>query len=101
LVEPRASYRLSFAARTREVVSAGLPLVVVTDAGDDTRQPLGRPVVLPQGTSPWQDYVVEFTTDEATSAVLISVRRQDCPSSPCPIFGQVWLDDFSIRKASP
>ena len=101
LVEPRASYRLSFAARTHEVVSAGLPLVMVTDAGDDTGRPLGRPSVLPQGTSPWQDYAVEFTTNEATSAVLISVRRQSCPVSPCPIFGRVWLDDFSIRKASP
>jgi len=101
LVEPRVSYRLNFAARTREVVSAGLPLVTVTDAADSTHQPLGPSVVLPQGTSPWQDYSVEFKTTEATSAVLISVGRQGCPTAPCPIFGQVWLDDFSLRKASP
>lgn len=99
LVEPRTRYQLRFAARTQEIVSAGRPLIIITDAGSDNEQPLGQSVTLPQGTSGWQDYTIEFAAGDATRAILISVRRQNCNSYPCPIFGRVWLDDFSIQIA--
>lgn len=98
LVEPRTRYQLRFAARTQEIITAGRPQIMVTDAGSNNESPLGQPVALPQGTNGWQDYTIEFDTNETASAVLISVRRQNCNSYPCPIFGRAWLDDFSIRK---
>lgn len=99
LVEPRTHYQLRFAARTQDIVSAGRPLIMITDAGSDDEQPLGQSVTLPQGTSGWQDYTIDFATGDATRAILTSVRRQKCNSYPCPIFGRVWLDDFSIEIA--
>ncbi len=97
LVEPNARYHLRFAARTEELATVGLPLLMVADAGSNDGRLLGPTVVLPRGTIEWQDYTIEFTTGNATSAVLIGLRRQSC-GPPCPIFGRVWLDDFSVQK---
>lgn len=98
LVEPAARYQLRFAARTENLVSGGLPIVVMTDAVSNDARVLGAAVTLPQGTNSWQDYSIEFTTASATTAVLLSVRRQNCSNPLCPIFGRVWLDDFSMRR---
>jgi tetratricopeptide (TPR) repeat protein len=96
LVEPNARYRLRFSARTDQLVTGGLPLVVVTDPSD--ARPLAQSEAFAQRTSPWRDYEVEFTTGKDTQAVLIALRRQACSSVPCPVFGRVWLDDFSIQR---
>jgi Tfp pilus assembly protein PilF len=97
LVEPNARYRVGFAARTEQVVMGGLPELVVSDAGKSGRV-LARGPSLPAGTNGWNDYAVEFTTGGETPAVLVSVRRSNCKAGPCPAFGRVWLDDFSLRK---
>jgi hypothetical protein len=98
LVEPNARYQLRFAARTEKLLSGGLPVVVLTDASSSDGRALGTAVALPQGTSAWQEYFIEFTTGSTTNAVQINVRRQNCSSSLCPIFGRAWLDDFSVRR---
>lgn len=95
-VEAKTIYRLGFAARTQEMVTGGLPLVVLTDAGDGAA--VGQSTSLPRGTSGWNDYTVEFTTGGTTNAVLIAIRRQNCTSAPCPIFGSAWFDEFTLRK---
>lgn len=96
LVAPNAHYQLAFAARTESIVSGGLPRVVVMDASDN--QVLGSPVNLPQQTGNWQNYTIDFNSKETTTAILISCARASCPTSPCPIFGRLWLDNFSLRK---
>jgi tetratricopeptide (TPR) repeat protein len=98
LVEPNARYRLSFAARTQEVVSGGLPLFVVIDKNSKDNRVLGQSKALPKGSSNWQDYSLEFATDNETRAILISLQRESCGPDPCPIFGRLWLDNFSIQK---
>lgn len=98
LVEPKARYRLHFASRAEEMVTGGLPVVTVSDASSSGPRSLAESSPLPQGSSPWQDQTIEFTTGDQTSAVLISVVRQGCGSGPCPIFGRLWLDQFSLEK---
>ena len=98
LVEPNTRYRLRFAARTQEIVTGGLPVIVVADASDVAAHRLAQSATLPPGTSQWQDYTVEFMTEKAVSAVIISLQRQNCSSAPCPIFGRLWLDEFSLQK---
>jgi len=97
LVEPKARYRLSFAARTRDMVTGGSPLVAVTDASDE--RVLAQSTSLPRGTSGWRDYVLDFVTTEKTSAVLIQIQRQGCEDIPCPVFGYVWFDTFTLEKS--
>jgi Tfp pilus assembly protein PilF len=99
LVKPNTRYYLKFAARTQDVVTGGPPLVTLIDASSSDRRVLAQSPSLQQGTSVWQDYIVEFTTPPATEAVTINIIRVTCPGSVCPIFGRVWLDDFSLHDA--
>ena len=96
LVEPGARYRLSFSARTKELVTGGLPFVQVSTATKG--EALASSPTLAPGTSDWRDYSVEFNSPPAVEAVLLSLRRQPCTSSPCPAFGSVWLDAFELKK---
>lgn len=98
LVEPKTHYRLRFAAREQGLVTGGLPFVSVKDPGSKDDRPLAQSKALPQGTSPWSDYTLEFTTGNETSAILMSLQRLNCGGGPCPIFGNLWLDDFSLQK---
>ncbi|MBD0370066.1 MAG: carbohydrate binding domain-containing protein [Pyrinomonadaceae bacterium] len=97
VVEPNSRYRLRFSAKTQDVVTAGAPLVVVSDAGDKAQQ-LAQSEALSKNTDGWRDYAVEFATGKETNAVRISVQRQACTGQPCPIFGSLWLDDFILEK---
>ena len=100
VVEPNMPYRLSFAVRTEELVTGGLPLVSVTDASSKENLTLAHSAPFKQSSAQWQEYTVEFTTGNATSAVVISLHRQNCSRDPCPIFGRLWLDDFILRERS-
>ncbi len=100
LVEPNMRYRLRFNARTEEIVTGGLPLISVSDAGGKDSSALASSPQLPQSSDGWHEYSIDFTSSKTTSAVLISVLRQNCSSGPCPAFGRMWLDDFVIQKIS-
>lgn len=94
LVAPQTRYQLQFAARTRKIVAGGLPIVVVRDAAAGRQ--LAHSAPLPAGDSNWRSYNLEFTTEPATRAILITIERQNCTTTPCPIFGQTWFDDFRL-----
>lgn len=98
LVEPNARYRLRFSVRTEELVSGGLPFIAVMDAGGKDSRLLAQSAPFPPKTSAWQDESVEFTTGKDAQAIVVALQRESCSSNPCPIFGRVWLDDFSLQK---
>ena len=105
LVEPGKHYRLNFSARTQEIVTGGLPFVSIVSASND--KPMAKAPPLPAGTNPWAFSSVEFTPDGDTNAVWIKLVREPCSANPCPIFGVIWLDSFSLEtlhdgeKAAP
>ena len=96
LVEPNSRYQLHFVARTESIVSGGLPRVAVADAGN--KEILGQTNAFPEAVSAWQDYTLDFGSHHSTGAVQITLQRERCTKSPCPIFGRLWLDNFSFRK---
>jgi hypothetical protein len=96
LVEPRTRYQLQFAARAEDLVSGGLPYLIVYNATDGSI--LGQTGLFPRQATEWQDYVLDFNSAENTSTIQLTLRRFPCGKSPCPIFGHLWLDDFSLRK---
>jgi tetratricopeptide (TPR) repeat protein len=99
LVEPNSRYRLTYAARTKEIVSGGLPLVALFDADVKEKSvPLAQDSPLPQSSNGWREYTFEFQTGAATRAIEISLQRQNCGGTLCPIFGSLWLDDFILQK---
>jgi hypothetical protein len=97
LLEPSRRYRINFASRSQGVVSGGLPYLVVMDASNTPKQ-LGQSPALAKGTTDWHLYNIEFTTTEKTGAVMLSVQRENCTTSPCPIFGSLSLDSFSVEQ---
>ena len=97
LVKPSTRYRLNFAARTQEIVTGGLPLAIISDlAGPGKR--LAESPALPQKSTDWQVVSFDFQTEPKTDAITLSIQRKNCTTSPCPIFGSIWLDSFSIEE---
>lgn len=96
LVEPNTRYQLNFSVRTESLVSGGLPLIRIVDPV--TNEVLGQTNSFSETAVNWQEYFVEFTTKETTGAILVVLQRQRCANDACPIFGGLWLDNFSLRK---
>jgi len=96
VVDPNTSYRLSFAVKTKDLVTGGPPVIVVNDATNN--QLLGKSDNFPTATTPWTKLSFDFTTLPTSQAAVIRLQRNNCDSSPCPIFGTLWLDEFSIEQ---
>jgi hypothetical protein len=96
LVEPSRRYKINFTSRSQDVVTGGPPLLVVSDASGDQKR-LGQSAPLSKGTTDWQFSSFEFTTGPTTSAVVLSLQRENCSTSPCPVFGSISLDSFSLE----
>lgn len=92
LVQPETAARLHFAARVEDVVTGGAPIVVVTDAATGRTLAASDPI----SDDGWRDHELTFNIPAGTHAVRIIVRRQRCAQMPCPAFGRVWLDSFSL-----
>jgi O-antigen ligase/tetratricopeptide (TPR) repeat protein len=92
--EPSARYRLTFSARTKELVMGGPPYVCIVSAAK-SGETLAAAQPLPAGTTEWRDISLEFNAP-ASGAVRVVLARQPCTSSPCPAFGSVWLDAFEL-----
>jgi tetratricopeptide (TPR) repeat protein len=95
-VEPGALYRLTFSARTKELVTGGLPFVGVVSAAKSGGA-LAESATLPASTDGWQEFALEFTAP-AAGAVRVALMRRPCAAAPCPAFGGVWLDAFELRR---
>jgi hypothetical protein len=96
IVEPSTHYRLSFAARTKDIVTGGLPMVIVNDVTSEGKR-LGHTPRVKQDVNDWEIFTCEFSTSPTTQAVTISLQRESCTTSPCPILGSLWLDSFSLE----
>ena len=99
LVHPGQKYRVQFAVRTRDLVTGGLPVVTVTDAA--TGQIMANSETIRASANEWINLSFDFHTLPASKAVSLNLQRNRCSSSPCPIFGQVWIDTVLIDEAGP
>ena len=94
IVEPGSQYELRFSVRTENLVGGDLPRFFVLDAASRTSLVQSTDF---DRTSNWREYVLPFNTGVQTETVRLLLQRQ-CATSPCPIFGRLWLDRFSLRK---
>jgi len=97
-VEPGAQYRLEFYARTKDLRTAGQPIIEVVDANTDALLAASR--ALSVGTNDWQSVAIDFKTSPKTEAVTIRTGRAPCGADSggvCPIFGIIWYDDFTLQ----
>ncbi|HKR22299.1 MAG TPA: carbohydrate binding domain-containing protein [Pyrinomonadaceae bacterium] len=98
IVEPQKRYRISFAVRTKDLVTGAPPIFAVSDAGDNTR--LGQSEAFPTPSSDWQTIRFEFSTTPSTQAILLDFTKVEAACTPCPIYGELWLDDFLIEDVT-
>jgi tetratricopeptide (TPR) repeat protein len=98
LVEPATHYRLLFSVRTKDLRSAGTPVLEVVSASDGSVIGASKPLAL--GTSDWQQIEIDFTTGAQTEAITLRTNRASCATEDavCPIFGTVWYDDFNLQR---
>lgn len=96
LVTPNTKYELQFSARNESIVGGSVPQIFVLDAV--SRSAIGQSAALTGTIEGWRSYVVPFVSSPQTKAVRIAIERQSCSSTPCPIFGRLWLDSFSLRR---
>ena len=96
IVEPERTYHVSFSVKTKELITGGPPVIIVSDATNN--QLLGKSENLPTATSSWTQLNFDFTTLPTSQAAVISLQRNNCDSSTCPIFGTLWLDQFRIEQ---
>lgn len=94
MVERNTDYQLYLAYRTEQLVSGGLPTILILDAND--KKVLGQTDALPQTTDGWRYFEIKFSTG-STSAVQITLQRKPCSTPQCPIFGKLWLDAFELQ----
>ena len=99
IVKPGETYRLSFSVKTKDLVTGGPPVIVVNDASND--QLLGKSENFPTATTSWSELTFSFTTLPTSEAAVIRLQRNNCDTSPCPIFGTLWLDGFSFEQTDP
>jgi hypothetical protein len=96
VVEPGKTYRVSFAVKTKNLVTGGPPLITVKDGTNN--QLLGKSQNFPTATTPWVTLNFEFTTLTTSQAAVVRLDRNNCDTTPCPIFGTLWLDQFHIEQ---
>lgn len=94
VLKENAPFRLEFAFLADNLVSAANPSIVVSDA--EFSEIVARYELKNSATKSWQKVSLDFRAP-ASGVALISVVRESCQMSPCPIFGQIGLDSFQVR----
>lgn len=99
IVEPNTQYRFECYARTRDLITGGTPVIQIFGAMD--HEPLGTSAPLPDGNNEWQPVTIEFRTGPGMEGALVRLARASCGKDAlCPIFGNVWYDDFTLQHSS-
>jgi tetratricopeptide (TPR) repeat protein len=98
VIAPERRYRISFGVRTKDIVTGGPPAIVVKDAVTNER--LGQSEAFPTPSSNWQTMQFEFSTRPGTQAILLEFTRVADACTPCPIFGELWIDDLVIADVT-
>lgn len=95
IAKPGQTYGLNFALKTRDIVTGGTPVLVIADAKSGV---VSKSASLPMDSALWQKQSIQFTTPANCEAIILKLGRNECQSAPCPIFGTLWLDSFSIEE---
>ncbi len=93
VVEPNKKYKLRFWLRTENLKSAGVPMIEILNANNDST--IARSQPFPTGTSDWQQVNIEFAAPDACNGISIRTIRAAC-GEECPITGIFWYDDFVL-----
>ncbi|MGQ0541515.1 MAG: O-antigen ligase family protein [Blastocatellia bacterium] len=94
-IKPGRNYVIGFAYKTNDIVTGGLPIIQIIRRDADS-QVLATEITLLPNSGNWTHASVSVESDSTTEALEIRLSRKTCPQGICPIFGTIWMDDFSI-----
>jgi len=96
-VVPNTSYDFECFVKTSKFQSGGPLIVQILDANEGTS--LATSESAPNGDNDWIRVALTFKTGAKTDGVTVRIVRSSCEDATvCPIFGNVWYDDFSITR---
>lgn len=100
VVEKNRRYQLIFSYKTSEIITGGVPIlkIILKKPDSETSESVAGETKFSLKEKVWVRSSIEFETDDLTEAVEIRLTRQTCPETICPIFGNLWLDDFYLQK---
>jgi O-antigen ligase len=96
VVEKNHYYRLTFVYRTDKITGGSPPVLqlILKQAGNDE---MFKEIKLAENSGDWVKYSIPIETDNQVEALEIRLARQNCKESLCPIFGRLWLDNFTLQ----
>jgi tetratricopeptide (TPR) repeat protein len=96
-VQKETSYDFECYVKTASFQSGGPLTIQILDANTGaTLASSGSPA---SGDNDWTRVGLSFKTVDKTEAITIRLYRSGCGDGvACPIFGNVWYDDFSINR---
>jgi tetratricopeptide (TPR) repeat protein len=96
-VEKNTTYDFECYVKTAKFQSGGPLTVQILDANGGAS--LATSDSAASGDNDWSRVALNFKTSDKSEAVTIRIYRGSCGENvPCPIFGNVWYDDFSIKR---
>ena len=98
-VRKNARYKLSFSYRSNAIISGGAPVVqIVTQQAEGTGE-VQEAELLPDQVQ-WAQKTLSFETNDKTEAIDVILTKRACYDPKCPIFGELWVDNFEIIELS-
>ena len=96
LVTPEpGEYGFSFGYRTRELTT-GSSLVCRLVARDHSDERIMKEIPLPASDGKWTTISSTVQIPDGTDAMEIVIMQLPCADKLCPIFGELWVDEFEL-----
>jgi tetratricopeptide (TPR) repeat protein len=96
LVKPATRYHLGLFVLSKDFVSGANPVITLVDASDPKHPVLATSPPLRSDPNVWRELAIDFNTNPGTQAITFTLARQVCVNDPCPAFGTIWLDSFTL-----
>ena len=94
-VEPGKRYAVSFFVRSNGLVSASLPEMFILETSQFGV--IARSNSINPSVEGWEKRSMWFIAPQA-DAVLLTLQRSSCEFTPCPITGELLLDDVTVDR---
>jgi hypothetical protein len=99
IVESNTEYNFSFYYKSDGIIAGSLPIIQLVLEGPNEKQVL-KEIEIKGEKADWRFFSTSFETNSGGEALEISVMQRPCDQSECPIFGNLWVDDFQIAKTN-
>lgn len=97
-IEKKSEHHVSFSYRTDNLVTAGTPVIRSILKGKASERVVSS-LVLTRNANIWKRASFSFRARGNEEALEVFLTRTPCNQEICPIFGDIWLDDFRISRS--